>query len=355
MKLRKMLNVPLKVSRVESSTADVRCGARVTWQDRNDTPPIVAAPSASDAPDSADAASLPVKTTPSPPPPKMQWAPKRNGAHELFGRTASDLLSLPANLLLARIWPAERVVVGLRACKLLRQELPGFARSILLVKRWEADVRDDTSAAPFSPDTKVVLKWKGQELPTGLKRLAGPYKLRTALTHLDLSHNVYSAGGGNLDLRGNMLGAEEAAMLASVLKECKALAHLDLSGNEIGAEGAEWLAEVLAECKALAHLNLRWNWLAVKGTERLSGVLGGCKALAHLDLRENGLGPEAAGSLAGVLAECKALAHLNLHGNLLDAEAAESLAAVLGGCKALAHLDLSNNRVGASGVGSLAR
>eukprot|EP00961_Rhodomonas_salina_P197987 2671482-Rhodomonas_salina.8 len=245
------------------------------------------------------------------------------------------LLSLPPALF-KQLWPAERVVVGLRVCKQLRKDLMDNCASILLVQKVGAKL----SVRHISKDLRrlpknlpVTLKWNQRN---AVKWLVGSLGECMALAHLDLG--------------GNDIGREGASMLAGALMECTALAHLDLSGNDIGAEGAESLAGVLGGCTALTHLDLSGNGIRASAG-KLAGVLGECKALAHLNLSGNGICDHGVDSLAGMLRECKALAHLDLSANYIGAAGAGSLAGVLvaSGCTALAHLDLSRNYIGAEG------
>eukprot|EP00961_Rhodomonas_salina_P030767 413778-Rhodomonas_salina.1 len=164
------------------------------------------------------------------------------------------LLLLPT--LLGHVWPAERVVIGLRVCKQLRRELMVHCSSIALAQRGDTEVGVSGCLEDFRrlPEHVMVrLRWK----------------------------------------------ENRAEKLAGVLGECKGLTHLDLSLNGIGDEGASLLAGVLGSCKALAHLELGWNCIGDEGAWRLAGVLGECKALAHLDLNRNFLRTKGAGSLAG--------------------------------------------------------
>eukprot|EP00961_Rhodomonas_salina_P060928 818051-Rhodomonas_salina.1 len=122
--------------------------------------------------------------------------------------------------------------------------------------------------------------------------------------------------------------------------EDRGLAHLDMAGTFIGEVGAERLAGVLGKCKMLAHLDLSWSEINFQGAANLAGVLGECKALVYLDLGGNQIGVEGAERLAGALGESKSLAPFFMRGNYIGHDGAEKLAGVLGGCKALTYFDM---------------
>eukprot|EP00961_Rhodomonas_salina_P271978 3675190-Rhodomonas_salina.1 len=222
------------------------------------------------------------------------------------------LLLLPPAVL-GHLWPADRMVVGLRVCIQLRRDLLTQCTNMVLVQEADA-VQSDSSS---------VLE--------DFRRL--PQNLMLTLRWTE---------------------KKSAQRLARVLGDCKALAHLDMSGNQIGAEGAGPLSRVLGGCTTLAHLSLIGNAIGVEGASRLAGVLGGCKALANLDLSQNMIGAEGAGHLAGALGRCKELANVDLSWNKIGAEGAGAFARALGKCKTLAHLSLQHNKIGDEGAGRLA-
>eukprot|EP00961_Rhodomonas_salina_P048379 649602-Rhodomonas_salina.1 len=278
-----------------------------------------------------------------------------------------SILRLPSSLL-GRAWPAERVVLGLRACRQLHKELLEHAGNILLVTRADAEIRNDDLVQDFcrTSNLKVTLIWQ-RRLDSLICCAAHAQMMRTSLVHLELTHNKIGekeAGElasvlaecralAHLDLNHTGIGAEEVRLLARSLGECKVLTHLDLNCCGIREAGVRGLG-ALGECKAMAHLDLGANFLGATGVGTLVEVLGKWKELAFLDLSLNTIGAEGAGKLAGVLGECKALAHLNLESNDILPEGAGRLAGVLGECKMLIHLDLGQNRIGHEGAGRLA-
>eukprot|EP00961_Rhodomonas_salina_P185406 2503259-Rhodomonas_salina.1 len=130
-------------------------------------------------------------------------------------RRGCDLVLLPSALL-GSMWPAERVVAGLRVCRHIRQRLAEHAGNILMVKRMETDVSEDALVKDFGRVSllKVAVKWRRQP-----PRLICIGSLGFALAHLDLSLN--------------QIGAVGAGRLSGMLEVCKALGHLDLSHNKI--------------------------------------------------------------------------------------------------------------------------
>eukprot|EP00961_Rhodomonas_salina_P206174 2783114-Rhodomonas_salina.2 len=225
-----------------------------------------------------------------------------------------DLLNLPSGLV-GKLWPAERVVAGLRVCRQLHQELSETAGNIVLVKGAKAaDFSEDALVADFRriSHRDVALKWRATGRAAGLMCVASMASLGRAIVHLDLT--------------ANSMGVEGAGMLAGMLSECTALNHLDLCANQLGDKGAGRLAEVLGTCRALSHLALRDNQIGEEGAASLAGALEKCSVLAHLDLSVNVIGDGGAGRFAGVLKNCKALAHLALRHNEIGDEGVKGLA-----------------------------
>eukprot|EP00288_Rhodomonas_lens_P019679 CAMPEP_0177690486 /NCGR_PEP_ID=MMETSP0484_2-20121128/791_1 /TAXON_ID=354590 /ORGANISM="Rhodomonas lens, Strain RHODO" /LENGTH=175 /DNA_ID=CAMNT_0019201031 /DNA_START=33 /DNA_END=556 /DNA_ORIENTATION=- len=134
------------------------------------------------------------------------------------------LLLLPPTVL-GHVWPAERVVLGLRVCKQLRQDLLVHCGSIVLVQQKRGA---ELSVVGCTEDFRrlqqhmmVSLRWRERN---GAAKLAGLLGNCNGLVHLDL--------------RRNEIGDEGASLLSAALGECKRLAHLNLKNNDIGPEGA---------------------------------------------------------------------------------------------------------------------
>eukprot|EP00961_Rhodomonas_salina_P177087 2387604-Rhodomonas_salina.4 len=144
---------------------------------------------------------------------------------------AQPLVAAGSGLLLLEplwgyLWPPERVVVGLRACKQLRKNLMLYCTSIVLVPKTGA-----TSSESYV--SKDLVRFP---------------------EHLEVT--LVSQRGLRIP----------AISLARTIGDCKTLVHLNLSHNEIGVEGAGVLAGVLGECKSLAHIDLSWNSMENEGT-----------------------------------------------------------------------------------------
>eukprot|EP00286_Rhodomonas_abbreviata_P003540 CAMPEP_0181347140 /NCGR_PEP_ID=MMETSP1101-20121128/33721_1 /TAXON_ID=46948 /ORGANISM="Rhodomonas abbreviata, Strain Caron Lab Isolate" /LENGTH=477 /DNA_ID=CAMNT_0023459337 /DNA_START=80 /DNA_END=1510 /DNA_ORIENTATION=+ len=160
------------------------------------------------------------------------------------GLGQTDKLQLLPRALLGRVWPAERVVMGLRVCHWMHTKLAAHVEKVLLVGR-DIPVRPCSVIQTLSwfQSSKVLLEWNGFSLclPTNMDALA-------------FGIGAVIAGGEETGLAGGAIGEEGARKLAAVLGECKVLARLILSGHQIRAAGTRSLAGVLGECEALAHL-----------------------------------------------------------------------------------------------------
>eukprot|EP00961_Rhodomonas_salina_P077139 1034584-Rhodomonas_salina.3 len=90
----------------------------------------------------------------------LQDAPAASQVPEAAGRF--QLIRFPSALL-GRLWPAERVVAGLRVCRLLRRELSEHAGTILLVKKEDTAEISEELLRDFDrvSHLEVVLKWQG--------------------------------------------------------------------------------------------------------------------------------------------------------------------------------------------------
>jgi hypothetical protein len=182
--------------------------------------------------------------------------------HSTVGPPVRGLLALPGSLL-GRAWPGERVVLGMRVCKALREELLcGVERIVLQRKRYAEDLRVDT--AEFTRD---LTRFRHRNQAVLLRMARGREGLKTMLTTSllcgmtiaipEMMHTALAS----VDMVRNRIGDEGAAQLAAVLGRCSALTHLDLGQNEIGDEGAGRLARMIKGCSALLHLDLSKNQL----------------------------------------------------------------------------------------------
>eukprot|EP00961_Rhodomonas_salina_P238815 3227599-Rhodomonas_salina.4 len=252
----------------------------------------------------------------------------------------SRLLGLPWALI-GVLWPAERVIVGLRTCRSLRKELASHAQSIYLVRSCKETVAESQLVVDllrFSRN-RVSLKWEylNSSCENLLKAMTSS-NFMPALCYLRLQARLRT----------------DAALLAGVLRSCVSLVHLDLGANEMGPDGMRKLAPALAECRQLEHLNLSRNYLLDDGAGELGEVLGECKALVYLNLWWNEIGPAGAGKIARAVAQCQGLMHLNLSLNQIGDSGAQTLAHALSTCHSLTHLNLYGNGIGDLGAAHLA-
>lgn len=171
------------------------------------------------------------------------------GADAGAGAGINPLKTLPASLF-GRVWPRERVLMGLRTSKWVQEELTQNARSVLfsvqLNQYEESEDEHRVVCGGFTRfanrDQEVWVRLVGHKfggidaeafLPRGLEILgmltkAIPGGLKWNLVHLDL--------------RRTMIGDEGANMLSAVVGECKALAYLNLRANNISKRGLTALA-----------------------------------------------------------------------------------------------------------------
>eukprot|EP00286_Rhodomonas_abbreviata_P023315 CAMPEP_0181304038 /NCGR_PEP_ID=MMETSP1101-20121128/8912_1 /TAXON_ID=46948 /ORGANISM="Rhodomonas abbreviata, Strain Caron Lab Isolate" /LENGTH=171 /DNA_ID=CAMNT_0023409719 /DNA_START=385 /DNA_END=897 /DNA_ORIENTATION=+ len=134
-----------------------------------------------------------------------------------------DQLQLLPRVLLGRVWPAERVVMGLRVCKWMHKELAAQVEKVLLVG-FDTAVKACAVRQSFSLflSSQVSLRWRGIR-PPSLKRITRGLGAvleggaRGWLVELELS--VAPGHAGRI--------GDEGSTLMGKLGDCKALAHLD--------------------------------------------------------------------------------------------------------------------------------
>eukprot|EP00288_Rhodomonas_lens_P003666 CAMPEP_0177738300 /NCGR_PEP_ID=MMETSP0484_2-20121128/26378_1 /TAXON_ID=354590 /ORGANISM="Rhodomonas lens, Strain RHODO" /LENGTH=246 /DNA_ID=CAMNT_0019252205 /DNA_START=82 /DNA_END=818 /DNA_ORIENTATION=- len=101
---------------------------------------------------------------------------------------ACALLGLPQPVL-QKVWPAERVVMGLRVCHYLHQEL--CDNNILLVETSGAELREEDVVQDFRRVSHCNVSVKSETLRAELICVS----LGEALVHLDLGGNQFAPGG----------------------------------------------------------------------------------------------------------------------------------------------------------------
>lgn len=162
-----------------------------------------------------------------------------------------------------------------------------------------------------------------------------------------------------LDLRGNWLGDEGAAMLADAMQRNRlpSLQELHLRWNRIFSSGADALARALPSTPLLRVADLGANWLGDLGASHIADACAQLPRLNTLRLDNNGIG-EADTSLAAfarMLSSADQLRVLDLGGNELDDVGTRKLAAALRENTHLEFLGLAmNSRVGNAAAMDLA-
>jgi hypothetical protein len=296
---------------------------------------------------------------------------------------------------LAKLWPAERVVCGQMVCRSLRANLR-LSKHVVLKARKKCSVLDLAAAnfaqykgrdVSLSLDSKSQHKvlfaamdrdttaagWRG---PTALNcrynnmsakcsgRLAAMLHTFSVLQELDLSENALLGPEispialalpacpqlHTLILQGLGFKPEGSRRIASAIVQLPALTSLDLRGNRLGQptgnEGWCRLVAALPRCHRLRRLHLGDNLLMAQGGVALANVLGSCTELESLNLCKNSLRGPGAAALADVLPLCSKLSALDLCGNELGDIGARNLAAELPSCGSLSSLALRGNRIG---------
>ena len=147
--------------------------------------------------------------------------------------------------LIRQVWPAERVVIGLRVSKDIRKDLIVNETPLCAILKFKQHF--NSHGAEIARDVerlshmKIRIIAQAQNVSV-LNQLWGALGKCKALSFLSVSQN--------------RMGDEGAARLAGALGACNALSHLDVSHNRMGAEGAGRLAEALGALKELSYLNI---------------------------------------------------------------------------------------------------
>ena len=195
-------------------------------------------------------------------------------------------------------------------------------------------------------------------------------KLATALN----CNNVLE----QLWLRGNVLGADGAAVILTSLQNITTLRVLDLSYNNISSTSANGIAAVINSNHFLEQLWLDGNMLMTTGVVIIASALKKYSNLRLLSLSNNEITEDAAEEISAIVnsntllgglllgnnqlqsvgtceitksfATVHLLHILELTNNCIDATAADELAVSLSDCACLKQLYLGNNDLGATGV-----
>jgi len=286
-----------------------------------------------------------------------------NGSQRNDRRGIENLLHLPWGIL-ADLWPAERIVIGLRVCKHMRSDFAPQVGTVVLARSsacLEFEREDIWKTLMMFPGGRISLIWRRgkaelllqtlfvpplSSLPLFSSHTSNALDPRTNLTTIDL------CGAGGVQDEGVLT-------LTEFLRECTNLTTLNLSQCRISSRGAGTLAAVLPDCPSLSSLDLSKNRIIANGAGFLANVLGRCHALRHLDLGWNTLRPEGVLMLARALVDCKALSTLKLPVTSIQAaggggECAKALGNAITRCKTLTDVDLSRNPIGQEVLNDLA-
>lgn len=249
----------------------------------------------------------------------------------------SEILS--SEQLIELIWPAERLLMGMRVCKSLRRALVECSAQVVLQKAPDAHPDSEELAADFRrlKDAAIHILWKAQGRGTS-------NMLLSAISNVDLRR---------LELDNCVLGDSGAVMLADVLKRCCSLVHLNVAKNFIGSDGADHLAVACSSLTALAWLDVSDNEMGL-GLRRLTTSLEKCTVLTHLNLAgcvEYGFATEEMGRVGESIGRYCALQHLELNRSAIGNEGFERLAPAFTRLTALTHLGLSDIDLVGGGAG----
>ena len=185
---------------------------------------------------------------------------------------------------LVKLWPPERVILGMGTCKVVREILQYAPRAVLslhpaeLDRSWATFLRA-RDLARFNGLVDIVVRTPQQckMIAAGIERATRiGWKGPTVLTFSDC-----------------LLGEDGAMLLASLLAQCTRLHELDLQGSYIGPTGSGFLAKSLRRLTNLRSLKLGHNELEAQGMKRLAAALTSLPSLTHLDVRSNEIGPGA--------------------------------------------------------------
>jgi len=250
----------------------------------------------------------------------------------------STLRALPGPLI-ARLWPATRVLQGLRVSQWLREELSTHAERVV----FSARSTDDATVAGVDVSDAVLCR-----------DLATPFLSSKAVelhahTHVQHAPRILAALQKSLIDPQTSLAGPPKSLSAPQKATAMAVSTLDLSAAHIGEEGAAPLLQLLPACQALTHLDLTSCSIGDNAVVRLVRALSNCHGLKALGLDRNGMRAEGATALGRAMPGFSRLERLGLEGNQITEAGAQSVVAALKQCLTLADLDLSDQ--GEPGLG----
>ena len=154
-------------------------------------------------------------------------------------------------------------------------------------------------------------------------------------------------------LRGNMLGADGAAVILTSLQNISTLRILDLSYNNISSSSANGIAAVVNRNHFLEQLCLDGNMLMTAGVVIIASVLKKHSNLTLLSLSNNGITEDAAEEISDIVNNNSLLRGLLLDNNQLQSVGISNISKSLARIKFLHSLELTNNCIDATAADTL--
>lgn len=264
------------------------------------------------------------------------------------------LMAIPLGVV-GGLWPAERVVMGLRVCKSLHRELLLYAKDIMLQHRQSSKgvVDKDMIYQDFirlhGLGANVQLEWWGMNKRS---REIQPERSERGLQERDVLLSVIRSlsSEGSIPLPITRLGFQfeeprkpHIETLVSFMRTLPSLTELDLACNSMGEECLAAL-NLMGTTPTLRRIELWQNDLGDANPSTLGSFVAQFPALEYLGINRNGLTDE---SLSGLLVSIPtSITHLDVSYNAIHVDGAEDLALKLPELPSLRTLDLSSNRLG---------
>ncbi len=205
--------------------------------------------------------------------------------------------------LVIKLWPPERIAMGMVVCSVLRQELKWAPLVVLNVRRV-------LSPADWSSMAKHLKRFQGNIHVRASRRQGGSALLKGIILAVDSGWK----GPSLLHVTHTDVGDEDCARLAVYLRECPFLHTLWLSDNSITGDGAFALSSALRNCRKLSSLGTNFHQHALRHDWPDIKTDGSDSFRTCADLSYNNIGPVGAARLAAQLVYCSTLTALNLSG-----------------------------------------
>eukprot|EP00961_Rhodomonas_salina_P134312 1806578-Rhodomonas_salina.1 len=277
---------------------------------------------------------------------------------------------------LARIWPEERVVMGMRVCHWLRNELPLHVDGVVFqsecfrlrlsgkapLQNGEDCDRVVEGLCRFRQHRqrvklRMALGIGGTAIPAEimmesplLQALQGNLKdtlVELYLTGNDIGHGQPWVSRWDTGLSGRVFEDEFFEALSS----CRVLKNLQLSGSWFQFGGK--FATQLSKCITLSQIAVHSPHMRSSGLEQFCTAFPRLPCLQHLDFAECEISDPGMAMLGQALQHCPQLTHLRLSKNAFSGRGFRVFANLLPKTD-LTHFDVSENPgIGADGAVSL--